>query len=229
MLDEDGDEMELDGEEVCDMFYETVRANPRLASLVRELRLGTMHHARKETERHVALLKICKNVKHVEFSGYNGYVLDKLRDTLVAKADLVSLTVSRYGLADKEGDYFCSRSDLITHMLKWPRLEKIYMQNHTLAGYADDDDTLPRSLITVARQMSRPEGNHRPRRLPYAGPFGPPVQDGSRSATSRDTHPRRIHSCSSAKHTIVVTLAGSLESNRTRCTDALACVGVPQA
>lgn len=151
VLDEDGDEVELDGEEVCDMFYETVRANPRLASLVRELRLGTMHHARKETERHIALLKICKNVDHVEFSGYNGYALDKLRDTLVTKADLVSLTVSRYGLTDKEGDYFCSRSDLIMHMLKWPRLEKIYMQNHTLAGYADDDDTLPDPSTVAGR------------------------------------------------------------------------------
>ncbi|KLO15622.1 hypothetical protein SCHPADRAFT_902256 [Schizopora paradoxa] len=157
VVDEDGEEYEIDGEEVCEMFYETVRKNPRLASLVRELRLGTLNHARKETEHHIALLKICKNVEHVEFSGYNGYLLEELKAVLGAKENLVSLMLSRYGLADKEGDCFFSTSDLFLYMLKWPHLERIYLHNHTLAYYDDDDGALPAPTSVAGRNPALKE------------------------------------------------------------------------
>ncbi|KLO15621.1 hypothetical protein SCHPADRAFT_927105 [Schizopora paradoxa] len=151
VVDEDGDEDEVDGEVVCEMFYETVRANPRLASLVRELRLGTMYHAREETEHHIALLKICKNVEHVKISGYNGYVLDELKAVLGAKENLVSLTISRYGLSDREGSCFFSTSDFFHYILKWPKLEKIYLHNRTLGSYFDDDAALPTPSSVAGR------------------------------------------------------------------------------
>ncbi|KLO16558.1 hypothetical protein SCHPADRAFT_901361 [Schizopora paradoxa] len=151
VLDEDEQEIEIEGEEICEMFYDTVSENPRLASLVRELRLATDKHAKEETETHVELLELCENVERVEMMGYNGFVLDDLLEKLAKKENLKSLSVSRYGLRCMEGDCFFSRSDLIHYMLKWPAIEKIYMENNTLAWYDDNDKTLPKPATVAGR------------------------------------------------------------------------------
>lgn len=165
VLDEDEDEIEIEGEEICDVFYETVSENPRLASLVRELRLGTKNHTREETEQHIELIKLCENVDRVEISGYNGYLLDELKEVLAKKESLVSLSVSRYGLRDQEGDWFCTRSGLIKYMLKWPRLEKIYMENKTLASYDEEDETLQEPPTVAGRCPALKEFTVRENRL----------------------------------------------------------------
>ncbi len=137
-----GDEEEFDGVSgwACSTKLEARILG--LASLVRELRLGTGDHARTDTKQHAALIKICKNVQHIQISGYNGYVLDELKAAL-ATTDLVSLSVSHYGLRDWEGDSICCHAELLNFMLNWPRLKKIEMADSMMEDKRSDGQPYP--------------------------------------------------------------------------------------
>ncbi len=49
------------------------RANPRIALLVHELHLGTQRRDFGETNDHIRLIGICKNVESLSIHGYNKY------------------------------------------------------------------------------------------------------------------------------------------------------------
>lgn len=126
------------GEEIASFLHRTLEENPRLASLVNELRLATMSHIRSETKNHIAILKLCKNAQDVEILGYNGYELVDLQDVLRARS-IRSLTVSRYGLRSMEGSGFCSLRQLLAMMAGWPRLTKMYLYPHTLTMDCEEE------------------------------------------------------------------------------------------
>ncbi len=146
------------------MFYGTVSANPRLASLVRELRLSTKEHAQEETEQHIALIKLCKNVEHVEIAGYNGYVLDELNAAL-ANVDLVSLSVFGRGRGDWKDSRSHCHPDWLKCMLNWPRLEKIDIANSTMTDRGPDGATFPEPSAVAGRCPALKEYTARKDRL----------------------------------------------------------------
>lgn len=125
--DRNGSKMEITGKDVCRRFYETVQSNARIASIVRELRMGSIRLDREESEMHVYLIGICKNVEKIELRVCHETLLDDLAAAL-AKADLISLHLSREQpdlYSGRDGQLF-SLSTVIRLLQSWPRLETIY-------------------------------------------------------------------------------------------------------
>lgn len=123
------------------LLSHTLAQSVRLASLVSRLHLGTPHHIRDETRDHITILRQCVNVRHVKISGYNGYELESYRSALRLKS-LISFAVSRYGLADWEGDGFCTISELLDILSCWPKLEKVLLYSDALAPSGGFEDKL---------------------------------------------------------------------------------------
>ncbi|KLO09141.1 hypothetical protein SCHPADRAFT_580024 [Schizopora paradoxa] len=124
--DRSGQKLEINGKYVCGRFYETVQKNPRIASIVRELHVGSTSAAnREESEMHIRLIGICKNLKDFELKGCHADLLDDLAAAL-AKADLISLQLSyeRLGTGEKDGKML-SVSNVLDLLQKLPRLETL--------------------------------------------------------------------------------------------------------
>ncbi|KLO08765.1 hypothetical protein SCHPADRAFT_931592 [Schizopora paradoxa] len=126
--DRNGQKMEIVGKEVCRKLCETVQGNPRIASLVRELHMGSLNVDREESELHVRLIGICKNVDEIELYGCHEALLEDLAQVL-AKADLVSLRLWHERLKSFGSDQkLFSLSTLMKLLPNWPRLEKLFVR-----------------------------------------------------------------------------------------------------
>ncbi|KLO16072.1 hypothetical protein SCHPADRAFT_926830 [Schizopora paradoxa] len=125
--DRNGQKMEIYGRSVCRKFLETAENNPRIASLVRELHMGGTSENREESENHVRLIGICKNVEKIELYGCHTELLDDLAEAL-AKADLTSLELygNRLGGYDGERGTMLSLSTIIELLQNLPRLQQVY-------------------------------------------------------------------------------------------------------
>lgn len=128
--DRNGQKMAISGKDVCRRFCETVQNNSRLASLVRELHLGSTRLELEDTKMHIRLIGICKNVEKIELHGcdLNDGLAEDLKAAL-AKADLISLELSNKLLGDfweADGTAMLPLSDLIMLLQNWPRIETIY-------------------------------------------------------------------------------------------------------
>ncbi len=117
----------------------TILDNPKIAPLVRELRLGSGYRTIEDTSRHAQLLRLCKNVERLEISGRSK---DRWRGLKGAaeQADLVEFTLSQ-ALFGREEDDLCSQTDILTCLLNWPRLRKLNL--HNVHHRADDIHILP--------------------------------------------------------------------------------------
>jgi hypothetical protein len=115
------------------MLRASLESNPRLAGLVRCLNMSTNEHDRQETIDQAAIIRLCPNVLHVVYWGYNAHELDSVRAALLGKRKLQSLSLSRFGLMDTKGNGFCCASYLIRMMACWPDLVKVHGENCCLA------------------------------------------------------------------------------------------------
>ncbi|KLO16609.1 hypothetical protein SCHPADRAFT_937799 [Schizopora paradoxa] len=113
----------LAGKDVCQRFYKTVQSNHRLASLVRELHLGSMEINADETKLHIQLIKLCKNVESLHLCGCAHGFADHLKAALEItslvffKLSVRALTISPHG-----ANVF-SIPQLFSFIQTWPRLE----------------------------------------------------------------------------------------------------------
>ncbi|KLO17654.1 hypothetical protein SCHPADRAFT_936852 [Schizopora paradoxa] len=125
-----GQRMEINGKDVCRRLCETVQNNARIASLVRELQMGSYSaEETEESEMHVRLIGICKNVEKIGIHGCHPDLLDDLAAAL-AKADLISLDLSRERLGGYPGESgdesMFSISTVIGLLQNLPRLQHLY-------------------------------------------------------------------------------------------------------
>lgn len=129
-------------DKMCEKLLGTILENPKIAPLVRELRLGTgrsVYRTIKDTSRHAQLLRLCKNVERLEISGHSKDRWKELKGA-AEEADLVEFTLSQVLLGREEGD-LCSQSDILTCLLSWPRLRKLKL--HNVHHRANDTRILP--------------------------------------------------------------------------------------
>ncbi|KLO06681.1 hypothetical protein SCHPADRAFT_932932 [Schizopora paradoxa] len=111
-------------------FCETVQNNARIASLVRELHLGTStFQDREQKEVRVRIIGICKNIEKIELYGVDNNPLDDLTAAL-AKTDLTSMELS---YKNHRPDIFDAVHEAKSHSLsttikllqRWPRLRNL--------------------------------------------------------------------------------------------------------
>ncbi len=134
------------GEKICEGFHKSVKANPHLAPIVRELRLGSNDslNEREETFHHAHILRLCENVERVEIRGFNDTHREELKAALLQR-DLVELTISRTGLNGSpptslpKDTSFCTPSELIEYISHCPRLRKLSTEG---AFHESDDESL---------------------------------------------------------------------------------------
>lgn len=111
------------GTDVCKRLCTTLRNNPRLVSLVRELRLGGFLCNDRETKNYIRLLGICKNIESLDIRGCARGFADELKAAL-AKLDLISLKLSAHSLADMyTGERLLVAPELLSLIQKYPRIE----------------------------------------------------------------------------------------------------------
>ncbi len=142
-----------DGSEKCGAFYETVKANPFLASLVRELRIGAFYQSGDESSRHTHILRLCHNVTRVELAGSDRRLLGELKAAL-AQADLAELSISHLGRGDREGTELCTPSKVFTYILNWPRLRKFSAQTSSVCELDGREAGTPISPFAVKGRCS---------------------------------------------------------------------------
>ncbi|KLO09178.1 hypothetical protein SCHPADRAFT_943855 [Schizopora paradoxa] len=113
----------LAGKDACQRFYETVQSNHRLASLVRDLHLGTTELFFEETRLHIQLIKICKSVEALDLRGCTYGAEDQLKIAL-AGMNLSSFKLSVRALRyNYQGAEVFSIPQLLNFIQNWPCLE----------------------------------------------------------------------------------------------------------
>lgn len=128
--------------EIFREFHRTVEGNPYLAHLVRELSMSVPSgypqalsvEFRKGSVKQALLLRLCRNVEIVNITGA-ALPFTALLKVVLPRLDLVELSIS-FGF----DALFWTRSELITLILNWPRLQKLSV---TAPDFVDiDDDTI---------------------------------------------------------------------------------------
>jgi len=116
---------------VVERFRTTVKDNPRLASLVKELRVSFPFAYKDTTQTLVDLLSLCKRVIRVTIAIFYYGQLEGDGELLnaLAELDLVALDLSGF-------ETLRTPSEFITFMLKWPNLRKINIR----CGFKGQDD-----------------------------------------------------------------------------------------
>ncbi|KLO06126.1 hypothetical protein SCHPADRAFT_699865 [Schizopora paradoxa] len=152
VVDRNGQEVRIRGVRVCGLLYRTVQDNPRVASLVRELRIYFPEQERSETKMRIDLIGFCENVEHInlQFDGCEYSLLGFLRATL-AKVDLVSFRlrctedVDKY---DKRTKEVLTLQGLMRLLPAWPRLEILHVSLGDEANCRSEVIEPPASLKT---------------------------------------------------------------------------------
>lgn len=112
-----------DGHEVAKDLLATLTTSPRLAALVKTLRLGikivNSRGLLEWTRTNTRILQLCRNVEHVEIRGFEHTELGALVGVLKEKS-LVSFSISKWPRG--RGGSF---SQVLEMMRTWPRLRRI--------------------------------------------------------------------------------------------------------
>jgi len=116
---------------VVERFRTTIKDSPRLASLVKELRVSFPFAYKDTTQTLVDLLSLCKRVIRVTIAIFYYGQLEGDGELLnaLAELDLVALDLSGF-------ETLRTPSEFITFMLKWPNLRKINIR----CGFKGQDD-----------------------------------------------------------------------------------------
>ncbi|KLO09099.1 hypothetical protein SCHPADRAFT_580589 [Schizopora paradoxa] len=127
--DRNGKKMMIKGKDVCRRFLETVQNNAPIASIVRELRMGSLRNLAQdgeESQMHIRLIAVCKNVEKISLYGCDPSALDKMVETLV-NTDLLTLEFTSEQLGGYLGyEWFVpSPRTLVDLLCRWPRLQKM--------------------------------------------------------------------------------------------------------
>lgn len=173
-----------------DAFIEVIKANPHLASLVREVRIGGFYRSIEEASQHADFLRLCTNVQRVVLAGNDRRLFNPLK-TALAQADIVEFTLSHLGRRDKALDgtpadsELCTPSEIITYMLNWPHLRKFVAQTSTRTYDSGEEDALLPSPSAVEgrcpdlREISLGDGTFSAKQLRLLSALAPNIRRAS--------------------------------------------------
>lgn len=132
----------------------TLSTNSRLAALVEELRMGiekvTYRKSVDWTQKNIRILRLSRNVKHVEIHGYHLSLQDTLTDVLKEKS-LVSFRITAHFLSSHQlSEEPLKLSELIQ---RWPKLRSINIKGINVIADLNE----PRDLQTSDFSFRCPE------------------------------------------------------------------------
>ncbi|KAH8112884.1 hypothetical protein DFH11DRAFT_389161 [Phellopilus nigrolimitatus] len=141
------------GERIAQKLLETLE-NARIAALVHELSLATFNFYDdwNVTRLHIELISACPNLAHIHIRGYNDDLRGELKEVLMEKKTLVSLTISDYSLKSYPSEYLCDTAELFGMMAHWPKLEKLSFTGLTLRG-SDCSEQSPAPSGVICPQL----------------------------------------------------------------------------
>lgn len=124
---------ERHGYEFADRLLATLTTSPRLAAMVKTLRLGielvNLQELPEWTHTNIRILHFCPNVEHVEIRGFEYTALDALAYVLKEKS-LVSLCISSRNLQSNLPQRRVGRfAHVIDMVRKWPRLRRLRVED----------------------------------------------------------------------------------------------------
>ncbi|KLO06682.1 hypothetical protein SCHPADRAFT_910137 [Schizopora paradoxa] len=182
-----GEKREIKGKDICRKFCETVKSNERVASLVRELRLGCQDIQPEESELHIRIIRNCKNVERVDIQGCDFSQLDDLKAAL-AERNLVSLSLSGASLRlltsqdHNEGRPMLALPEVLNLLPNWPRLELFTMvmcdpRRDNIYQQLESPSDLNKNACPALRRISVLESNFFSTHLRFLAHIAPNLED----------------------------------------------------
>ncbi|KAJ7687828.1 hypothetical protein B0H17DRAFT_678223 [Mycena rosella] len=117
----------LKGQWISRPLRKTLESNKALAELVTELVMDTELSSQdpKETLDHIRIVAACPNLQHLTILGYASVEVDKYREAISSRANLVTLNAS-------EGSGMFTFAQLLDMMSGWPKLQKLILKDTLL-------------------------------------------------------------------------------------------------
>ncbi|KLO11755.1 hypothetical protein SCHPADRAFT_458234 [Schizopora paradoxa] len=134
--DWNGRKMEIKGKHVCRRFCESVQSNARVASIVRELRLGSTEASCSNSEEsymHAQIIRLCRNVENITLYGISRYESLEEIGAALSKTNLVFFQLYEHpqlfgrllgGYLGGPGPRF-PPSAAFSLVQRWPRLQRL--------------------------------------------------------------------------------------------------------
>lgn len=135
------------GFEVVKDLLATLETNPRLATLVNELRLGIedipdrKRKSMEWTRTVIRIMQVCPSVEHLDVHGFDAAQQDALVDVLKEKLALVSLRITPND--QPSAQQTPSSLPLFQLMQRWPKLRSLYVRTYTRFSEWDSLPTRP--------------------------------------------------------------------------------------
>ncbi|KLO15572.1 hypothetical protein SCHPADRAFT_902222 [Schizopora paradoxa] len=129
--------LEDGGDKRCEALLRVMQNNPRLALRVKHLRLGLCNQHAEDLVRHARLIRLCKDVEHLEIVGYGAHRWNELKDA-VKDVDPVQVTFSQISAPS---------SKILSTIAHWSRLREVELYNISDDNFREDvSPTIPLHL-----------------------------------------------------------------------------------